>query len=107
ATAALVIGANVPDVDIVAAFGADYASLALRRGWTHGVLALALWPFVVTAALLAWQRLRPHVVPARAGPLLALAALGVATHPTLDWLNNYGLRWLMPFDGRWFYGDAL
>jgi inner membrane protein len=31
----------------------------------------------------------------------------VLTHPTLDWLNNYGLRWLMPFDGRWFYGDAV
>ena len=29
------------------------------------------------------------------------------THPALDWLNNYGMRWLMPFDGRWFYGDAL
>jgi inner membrane protein len=31
----------------------------------------------------------------------------VLTHPALDWLNNYGLRWLMPFDGRWFYGDAV
>jgi inner membrane protein len=31
----------------------------------------------------------------------------VLSHPTLDWLNNYGMRWLMPFDGRWFYGDAL
>jgi inner membrane protein len=39
--------------------------------------------------------------------LLGLTALAVLTHPTLDWLNNYGLRWLMPFDGRWFYGDAL
>ena len=25
----------------------------------------------------------------------------------LDWLNTYGVRLLMPFDGRWFYGDAL
>ena len=40
-------------------------------------------------------------------PGAALAALGVVTHPVLDWLNNYGMRWLMPFDGRWFYGDAL
>ena len=49
----------------------------------------------------------PERAPARAGPLLALAALAVLTHPTLDWLNNYGMRWLMPFDGRWSYGDAL
>jgi len=32
---------------------------------------------------------------------------GGAHHPTLDWLNTYGMRWLMPFSGRWFYGDAV
>jgi inner membrane protein len=86
--------------------------LAFRRGWTHGVLALALWPFVLTGVLLLWDRYvrlkrKPDAAPARAGPLLMLTALAVVTHPTLDWLNNYGLRWLMPFSGRWFYGDAL
>ncbi len=30
------------------AFGPTYEPLAFRRGWTHGVLALALWPFVLT-----------------------------------------------------------
>jgi len=25
----------------------------------------------------------------------------------LDFLNVYGVRWLMPFDGTWFYGDVL
>ena len=39
--------------------------------------------------------------------LLALAARAVISHPTLDWFNSYGLRWLMPFDNRWFSGDAL
>jgi inner membrane protein len=111
ATAALMIGANAPDVDVVMSFAGDYASLAHRRGWTHGVLALVVLPFVVAGSLLAYDRFvrrrRGGVAPARAGPLLALAALAVLTHPTLDWLNNYGLRWLMPFDGRWFYGDAL
>ncbi|HEY8518931.1 MAG TPA: metal-dependent hydrolase [Gammaproteobacteria bacterium] len=111
ATAALVIGANAPDVDVLANFVGDYAALALRRGWTHGVLALALWPFVVTGALLLFDRARrrrdPQRARPRAGPLLGVATLAVLTHPTLDWLNNYGMRWLMPFDGRWFYGDAL
>lgn len=112
ATAALIIGANAPDVDAVMMFAGDSAALAHRRGWTHGVLALAVLPLLVTGMLLAWdrwvrRRLRPDGEQARAGPLLALAALGVATHPLLDWLNNYGLRWLMPFDSRWFYGDAL
>lgn len=112
AATALFLGANAPDVDIVTGFLGEYATFAHRRGWTHGVLALAVWPFVLTGALLAWDRCvrlksRPGAAPARAGPLLALTALAVLTHPTLDWLNNYGLRWLMPFDGTWFYGDAL
>ena len=112
AATALFMGVNAPDVDILSTLGPDQASLAFRRGWTHGVLALALWPFVLTGVLLVWDRYvrlkrSPGVAPARAGPLLALTALAVLTHPALDWLNNYGLRWLMPFSGEWFYGDAL
>jgi inner membrane protein len=112
AATALFMGVNAPDVDVFSGFVADYESLAFRRGWTHGVLALALWPFVLTGVLLAWDRFvrrrrNPSAAPARAGPLLTLTTIAVISHPTLDWLNNYGLRWLMPFDGRWFYGDAL
>jgi inner membrane protein len=111
AAAALIAGANVPDVDVFSGLFGSYAPIAFRRGWTHGVLAIALWPFVLTGVLLAWdrhvrRRRDPVAAPARAGPLLAVAAVGVVTHPALDWLNNYGLRWLMPFDQRWFYGDA-
>lgn len=112
AATALFLSVNAPDVDIVASFSAEYTSLAFRRGWTHGVLALALWPLVLTGILLVWDRYvrlrrKPDAAPARAGPLLALTAIGVISHPALDWLNNYGLRWLMPFSGQWFYGDAL
>lgn len=112
ATATLLIGANAPDVDVVSAFGAPFESFAFRRGWTHGVLALAILPLIITALVLLWDRWvrrreNPSAAPARAGPILGLAALAVLTHPALDWLNNYGLRWLMPFDGRWFYGDAV
>jgi inner membrane protein len=110
ATAALVIGANAPDIDVLASFAGEYAALAMRRGWTHGVLAVVVLPFIVTALLLLWDRLRPgrpDRPAAHAGRLLGLAALAVLTHPVLDWLNNYGMRWLMPFDGRWSYGDAL
>jgi inner membrane protein len=112
AATALFMGVNAPDVDIVSGFLAEYESLAFRRGWTHGVLALVLWPFVLTGVLLAWDRYvrrrrNPGAAPARAGPLLALTAIAIVSHPTLDWLNNYGLRWLMPFSSRWYYGDAL
>ena len=96
AATALFMGVNAPDVDVFRPSGPDQASLAFRRGWTHGVLALVLWPFVLTGVLLAWDRYvrlrrKPDAAPARAGPLLALTALAVVTHPALDWLNNYGL----------------
>jgi inner membrane protein len=112
ATAALVIGANLPDVDSILYFtGHDDLALYVRRGWTHGVLALVVLPLIQTALLLLWCR-RPAgraagAPPARPLALFALSALAILTHPFLDWLNNYGMRWLMPFDGRWFYGDSV
>lgn len=109
---ALLIGANLPDVDVFAyIWGADFA-LGFRRGWTHGVPALVLWPFVLTGLLLAWdrwvrRRRRPDAEPARPRELLLVSTLAILTHPFLDWLNNYGMRWLMPIRGTWYYGDVL
>jgi inner membrane protein len=102
AAIALVIGANLPDVDGVTYFVGGDLGLYFRRGWTHGLPAIAIWPFVLAGALFLLGRGR-----ARFGTLVWLSLLAVATHPALDWLNNYGMRWLMPLDGRWFYGDAL
>ena len=86
-------------------------SLGFRRGWTHGVLAIAVLPLALTALLRLLDRtiasLRGRDPRARAGPLLALSTVAVLSHPALDWLNTYGVRFLMPFDGTWFYGDAL
>lgn len=123
ATATLLIAANLPDVDAVAGLWGGDVELYFRRGWTHGVLAMPAWPLLLTAGVWLWHRWRkkgarspqaagggqapdapPHFRP-RA--ILALAFLGVWSHPFLDWLNTYGVRWLMPFDGRWFYGDTL
>lgn len=112
ATATLLIGANLPDVDMLAYFAGPTEALGFRRGWTHGVLGVAVWPFVLAGAMLLWDRLvrrrrHPDLAPARPLALLALAALAVLTHPLLDLLNTYGVRLLMPFSGRWFYGDTL
>ena len=107
ATFALVIGANLPDLDVLALFGGD--GLGFRRGITHGIPALIVWPFVLTAVILAWNRLvtRESRLELRPSELLKISALAILTHPVLDWMNTYGMRWLMPFDGRWFSADAL
>ena len=111
AEATLIIGANAPDIDVLSIpFG---HSLDFRRGWTHGVLALVVLPLILTWVMLAWDRFRrrrgvsQRMVPAKPREILLLSALAIATHPTLDFLNTYGMRWLMPFSNRWFYGDTL
>lgn len=106
ATATLVIAANIPDIDAVATLlGTE--SLALRRGITHGPIALVLLPVVLTGLVLLWNRWRPSAEPVRPLPLLLCAAIGTISHPALDWLNSYGVRLLEPFSSTWYAGDTL
>lgn len=112
ATAALLLGAVAPDIDALMLFSGDFASMAHRRGITHGIAAVAVLPLAIVALLLGWdaavrRRRQPQLPAARALPLYGLAAAAVALHLFFDWINSYGIRLLMPFDGRWFYGDAV
>ena len=110
--ATLMIAANLPDLDVIGlAFGEN---LAWRRGWTHGPLALVILPLLLAWIMVAYDRWqarrgkRPEGrLPVRFKWVLALAYIGALTHPLLDFLNTYGIRCLMPFSERWFYGDAL
>ncbi len=117
ATATLIIGANIPDMDALAMFISNDYALLVRRGWTHGILAMLIWPFILAGMMLGIDRLiekwRRKKGRERKGPamhpgwLLILAFIGVWSHPLLDWLNTYGVRLLMPFSDQWFYGDTL
>lgn len=106
----LIVAANLPDVDVLAHFAGDTASYAFRRGITHGLPALVILPFLLAGAVLLIHRLRGSPAGEAAvspGGLLLLSGIGVLTHPALDWLNTYGMRWLMPIRDVWFYGDTL
>jgi inner membrane protein len=105
----LIIAANIPDIDAVAVLLGGHQHLALRRGLTHGPIAMVLLPIILWAAMLAWDRWRPNELrlPVHKGWLLALAFIGTLSHPALDWLNSYGVRLLEPFSSRWFYGDSI
>ena len=112
-TATLAIAANLPDVDAVMYFVGDGPdSLAFRRGWTHGPLAMVVLPLLLTGVMIGWSRLfsgkpgRRHT-PVNPGWVFALGLIGALSHPLLDLMNTYGVRLLMPFSPRWFYGDAL
>ena len=108
--AALMIAANLPDVDVLV-FMTATPSVEFRRGWTHGIVAQLLLPVALTALIVGIDRLRrggrAPDVPLDVRWLLALCYAGVLSHVGLDFLNNYGVRLLAPFDWRWFYGDAV
>lgn len=102
----LIIAANIPDIDALATV-LGTQSLAMRRGITHGPIALLLLPIVLTGLILLYNRWRPSEQPVRPGALLLLAYIGTLSHPALDWLNSYGIRLLEPFSSRWYAGDTL
>ena len=101
-SATLIIAANLPDVDVLS-FAGSMPWVAFRRGWTHGVLAQAVLPVALAGVMFAIARRRG----ARFAPLMLLSYVGVLSHVALDLLNNYGVRLLMPFSNRWFYGDSV
>jgi inner membrane protein len=72
------------------------------------MLALAVaFPLVFVALERLWARLRGREARADLKWLLLCSALLSVSHPLLDWTNSYGVRPLLPWDGRWFYGDLL
>lgn len=111
ATPTLVVGANLPDIDVFALFAGSDVGLLHRRGLSHGPLGIVLLPIALTIVMVWLDRRRRRTAadppPMSVPMLLGLAYAGTLSHPLLDWLNTYGVRWLMPFDERWSYGDAL
>jgi len=112
--ATLIIAANIPDIDAVTTLLGGVQHLALRRGITHGPIAMLLLPMVLTGIMIwfdRWQEKRgkrpADRLPIHKGWLLALAYIGCLSHPALDWLNSYGIRLLEPFSSQWFYGDSI
>jgi inner membrane protein len=105
---ALIIAANLPDIDSFVARGVGCEPIAAHRGFTHGVGGLVTMPLLVVAIIWLWERFRPGKEgPLRLGGLLLACFLGVLSHPLLDLMNTYGTRVLEPFSHRWFYADTL
>jgi inner membrane protein len=118
APVSLLIGANLPDVDLVASlFGGDDATrkasyLLHHRGITHSLLGIAVEALLLAAAIRWIERReidgdgqRAPRRPWRAHLLPAFAAL--LTHPLLDLLNDYGVRPWLPFSQARYFGDLV
>ena len=105
---ALIIAANLPDIDSFVARPLGLEPIAEHRGFTHGLGGLVVMPFLAAAIILAWQKFRPSKEgPIRLGGLLICCFLATLSHPLLDYITSYGTRLLEPLSHRWFYGDAI
>jgi inner membrane protein len=100
ATALLLLSANAPDIDILAASRGEFAYIEAHRGYTHCFLflpVLAALPVLVIAG-----------VSRRRLPWLKawlLCCVGLTSHLMMDWTNSFGVRLLLPFSSRWFHLD--
>lgn len=105
---AMIIAANLPDIDSFVAGALGCQPIAVHRGFTHGIGGLVTMPFLAAAIIWCWERLRPGKEgPLKLPGLLLACFLAVLSHPLLDLMNTYGTRLLEPFSHQWFYADTL
>ena len=112
ATTVCLLSANAADADFVALFFGDrWTLLHHHRGITHSVIGTIavgiLVPLLVAAIGKIIARIRGHGSTIRLPGLMLASLIAAATHPLMDWTNNYGIRPLLPWSGRWFYGDLV
>lgn len=112
ATALCVVAANAPDGDIITLFvGGRWLYLYHHRGITHsviGVLIIALvLPLLFYFVDRIQARLRGRIPNVRLSGLVLTSVIVSATHPLMDWANNYGIRPWLPWSSQWYYGDIL
>jgi inner membrane protein len=111
ATAVCVLAANAPDADILATLGGKWFYLHHHRGITHsivGTLVLALFiPALFYAVDLLIARIRKRPTRVRFLGLTVASLIVSASHPLMDWTNNYGVRPFLPWSGEWYYGDLV
>ncbi|MBS1961792.1 MAG: metal-dependent hydrolase [Bdellovibrionales bacterium] len=102
---ASVIANNLPDADVVVRFfpgATTFDYLIQHRGYSHTFLAAPV--LGLASAAIAKRATR---APRWTLELALIGILGSLLHVGADFLNNYGVHPLTPFENRWFYGDSV
>lgn len=111
ATLTLIVGANLPDIDLVATFGGGATYLKYHRGITHSILGAAMLATALGALVYFGGRKAPQAKAA--GPpldlrwLIGISWIALASHVLMDFTNSYGIRPFLPFSGRWYAWDIM
>ncbi len=110
AMAALVIGSNLPDTDVVTAARGSISYLHYHRGLTHSLVGLTAFAALLAAGIVLFGRNTKAVRP---GPplnvkwLFLVCWIAVGCHVVMDYTNSYGVRPFLPWSGRWVALDIM
>jgi len=101
ATLALVVGAELPDLDALFALGGPVLNFVHHRGMTHSLLGGA--GLALLGALLLWRLFRAQPY----WRLVLWTFLGVVLHIGMDVLTPYGTQVFWPWTAKRYTADAL
>lgn len=107
---ALIIGSNLPDIDVVASTGGGIDYLRYHRGITHSLIGLTVLAAILAAVIWLWGRRaapKKNVPPLKLKWLFLACWIAAACHVLMDYTNAYGVRLFLPFSGRWFAWDIM
>jgi inner membrane protein len=111
ATAALLIGSNLPDMDVVWSMGSGAKYLEYHRGITHSILGAAVLAVLLFAILyFIGKRASP---PKKSRPpfdarwMILVCLIGLEFHVLMDFTNAYGTRLFLPFNSHWYAWDIM
>jgi membrane-bound metal-dependent hydrolase YbcI (DUF457 family) len=101
ALVALVVGAELPDIDALFDLAGPVAGFQHHRGITHSFIGGFGLAVLAATVLYAALRYRPY------WRMLGLLYLGVLLHIWMDYLTSYGTQILLPFDAGRYTADAV
>jgi inner membrane protein len=101
AAAAVIIASNLPDIDVLFAFGGSAAYLDHHRDLTHSVVGAPVLALALAGLLFVL------VKGSRFLGLATAALVGVAGHVFLDLWTSYGTRVFSPFNHTFYAWDLV
>ena len=110
ATLTVIVGANLPDADVVTWAASTATYLHYHRGITHSLVGVAVLGALTGLTAYALGR---RAVPGKTGRrakavwLVVCGLAGTFSHILLDFTNAYGIRPFMPFNGQWYAWDIV
>jgi inner membrane protein len=108
ATTAILIGANLPDIDLASLIGGQINYLRYHRGITHSLFGISIESLLLALFFIGFEKQETHRKRLQLFFGLFLCSLiGTGSHLFLDYTNSYGIRPFLPFKSDWYSLDIV